>query len=61
MTKKEVTGNALIMITAGYETTAQSLTFLAYNLANNQNVQDKLREEIFEAVDRHDVSGLNEE
>ena len=56
MTKKEVTGNALIMITAGYETTAQSLTFLAYNLANNQHVQDKLREEIFEAVDRHDVS-----
>jgi len=54
MTKKEVTGNALIMISAGYETTAQSLTFLAYNLANNQHVQDKLREEILEAVDRHD-------
>ncbi|RWS16345.1 thromboxane A synthase-like protein, partial [Dinothrombium tinctorium] len=38
--------NLLIIILAGYETTANGLTYLIYMLAKHPNIQEKLRDEI---------------
>lgn len=38
--------NALIMFSAGHETTSTALTWLFYHLTQNMHVQDKLVEEI---------------
>lgn len=46
LTKNEIYGNALIFMVAGYDTTANTLTFASYSLATNPDVQDKLIEEI---------------
>ena len=42
----EMTSNSIMFFLAGYDTTANHLTFLSYNLAMHQNVQEKCREEI---------------
>nr|XP_039255471.1 cytochrome P450 3A11-like [Styela clava] len=44
----EITGNSIIMILAGYETTSTTMSFLAYNLAQYPEVQRKLQAEIDE-------------
>lgn len=46
MTFDEITANVFIFIAAGYETSASAITFCMYELAKNQNIQEKLREEI---------------
>lgn len=46
LTSKEIIANCLLFFFAGYETTAASLSFLAYNLALNPNIQQKMYEEI---------------
>jgi cytochrome P450 len=46
MSDDEVIANALIVLAAGYETTATLLTYASYSLAKNQDVQDRLRDEI---------------
>ena len=46
-------GNAILVLLAGYETTATSLGFTLYLLAKHQDIQHKLRSEInacFEAT-----------
>jgi len=56
LTRTEIVGNSMLMILAGYETTGNSLVFLAYNLAAYPDVQEKLRQEIddtFEKYVRH--------
>ncbi|KAK3102689.1 hypothetical protein FSP39_013152 [Pinctada imbricata] len=50
MTFQEILSNALIFFFAGYETTASTLSFLAYELAHNQDIQDKLFEEVMKNV-----------
>ncbi|KAK3102135.1 hypothetical protein FSP39_009074 [Pinctada imbricata] len=50
MTFKEILANALIFFFAGYETTAATLSFLSYELAHNQDIQDKLYKEIMENI-----------
>ncbi|XP_053327354.1 cytochrome P450 3A8-like [Spea bombifrons] len=42
----EIMAQGLIFIIAGYETTSTTLTFLAYNIATNPDVQTKLQQEI---------------
>ena len=42
----EVTANSILFFLAGYDTTANTLTFLSYHLAMNKDIQDKCREEI---------------
>lgn len=49
LTRVEVVGNAMLMIIAGYENTANTMTFLAYNLACHPDVQARLQKEIDEA------------
>ncbi|XP_077973979.1 cytochrome P450 3A11-like isoform X1 [Styela clava] len=49
LNRQELIGNAMLMIGAGFENTANTMTFLAYNLALHQDIQDKLRKEMDEA------------
>ncbi|XP_078491463.1 cytochrome P450 3A25-like [Ciona intestinalis] len=53
LTKMEITGNALIMMFAGYETTSNAMVFLAYNLAVYKDAQHKCREEIEQVIAKH--------
>ena len=48
MTDQEVKNNAMVLVLAGYETTANALVFTAYLLAKHPDVQEKLYEEIVE-------------
>src|SRR5580698_5221790 len=41
-----IVANAVLFILAGFDTTQSALLFCAYALALNQDIQDKLREEI---------------
>lgn len=44
--KKELFGNALIFTFAGHDTTANTLTWLIYELCNNLGIQERLQQEI---------------
>ena len=44
-----IVANTILVMAAGYETTATLLTYASYCLAMNQEIQDKLRHEITEA------------
>jgi cytochrome P450 len=44
LTEDEVTGNAILFLLAGYDTTASTMTFMTYSLATNPEIQDKLIE-----------------
>ncbi|CAL1277726.1 unnamed protein product [Larinioides sclopetarius] len=46
----ELVSQCVIFFLAGYETTASTLSFASYLLALNQDVQDKLREEVDKAL-----------
>ncbi|XP_061455312.1 cytochrome P450 3A29-like [Rhineura floridana] len=50
LTDREITAQAILFIFAGYETTSSSLNFLSYCLATHPDVQQKLQEEIDEAL-----------
>lgn len=49
-----ISANAFIIFLGGFETTSSTLAFLFLELAANQPVQEKLRSEIFEVLERHD-------
>ncbi|XP_067680459.1 cytochrome P450 3A24-like [Haliotis asinina] len=46
MTNDEILANAVVFLFGGYETTSLTLSYFAYNLATNQDCQDKLIKEI---------------
>lgn len=46
MTKEEILAQGFIVLVAGYETTATTLQYMAYLMALNPHVQDKVFEEI---------------
>jgi len=46
-----VVSTALILLVAGYDTTGSTLSYLAYELSKNQDIQDKLQEEIDQAFE----------
>lgn len=52
ITRSEFTGNAFVIVFAGFETTANALTFTLWLLAKHQRVQEKLRQELRENLAR---------
>lgn len=46
ITRSEFIGNAFVIVFAGFETTANALTFTLWLLARHQRAQDKLRREL---------------
>ena len=56
-TDEDIIGQCQIVI-AGYETSSNTLAYITYQLALNQNVRDRLREEIKEAIKRNPESSL---
>ncbi len=51
MTRVEAIAQSFLFFLAGFDTIANTLSFLAYNLAMNPEVQDKLMEEIDSVFD----------
>lgn len=44
---------SILFLIAGFETSSTVLTFTAYELALNHDVQSRLREEIFKVLEKH--------
>ena len=53
LTFNEIMATAVLFLSAGYETTANTLCFIAYNLALNSNVQEKACNEIDKILENH--------
>ncbi len=45
---------SMVFLIAGYDTTGQTMSYLCYELARNQDIQDKLRQEIDDAIEAND-------
>lgn len=50
ITRHEFVGNAMVIVFAGFETTANALTFTLYLLAKNPRVQEKLRQQVAASI-----------
>ncbi|XP_061401510.1 probable cytochrome P450 6a21 [Musca vetustissima] len=50
---REITANAFLFFVAGFETSSTTLSFALYELAKNQRVQDKLRQEICDTLEKY--------
>lgn len=50
LTQEEVLVSACALFIAGYDTSSSALSFLTYLLAAHQDIQDKVREEVTEAL-----------
>jgi cytochrome P450 family 3 subfamily A len=53
LTDAEILAQAVLFLSAGYETTQSALTFVGYNLALNPDIQQKLIKEIDAAHEKH--------
>ncbi|XP_054091078.1 uncharacterized protein LOC105219723 [Zeugodacus cucurbitae] len=64
LTLDEIIANSALFFSAGYETSSATLTFALYELALNQKVQTKLRQEITETLEKQEgkltAESLNE-
>jgi len=53
-TKEELAAEAFIIFFGGFETSSSLMTFLLYELALNDDIQDRLREEIISGIEEND-------
>lgn len=53
LTNNEILSQALLFLAAGFETTATSLEFIAYNLAMHPSVQEKLIDEVDQVLENN--------
>ena len=56
LTAKEIVDNSVTFLIAGYETTANTLSFTTYLLAVNPDIQERLQSEIDSYFDDKPVS-----
>lgn len=54
LTLKEMAAQMSVFFAAGFETASSTTTFLLYELALNQDIQDKLRKEIDTVINKND-------
>nr|CAI5854948.1 unnamed protein product [Callosobruchus analis] len=53
LSENEIAAQCFVFFLAGFETSATTMTFALYELAANQDIQDKLREEISNVLDKY--------
>nr|CAH7754535.1 unnamed protein product [Callosobruchus chinensis] len=53
LSENEIAAQCFVFFLAGFETSATTMTFALYELAANQDIQDKLREEISNVLEKH--------
>uniref|UniRef100_W8C320 Cytochrome P450 6a9 n=2 Tax=Ceratitis capitata TaxID=7213 RepID=W8C320_CERCA len=53
ITVEELAAQAYVFLVAGFETSSTTLSFALYELAQHQAVQERVRKEILEVLDRH--------
>lgn len=53
ITVEEIAAQAFIFFEAGYESSSNTMTFALYELARHMDIQDRVREEIFQVLDKH--------
>lgn len=54
MTVELMTAQSFLFFVAGFETSSSTLSFMLLELAQNQHVQDKLRDEIITVLENND-------
>jgi len=54
LTREVIVGQTVIFLLAGHETTATTLSFMAYSLAMHQDIQEKLIQEVDDVMSRKD-------
>ncbi|XP_012254020.2 probable cytochrome P450 6a14 [Athalia rosae] len=53
LTDSLIAAQAFVFFLAGFETSSTTISYALYELAQNQRVQDKLRDEILDALNKH--------
>ncbi|CAH0555972.1 unnamed protein product [Brassicogethes aeneus] len=53
LTFMEIAAQAFVFFIAGYETSATTMTFALFEMSLNQDVQERVRQEVKEVLDRH--------
>ncbi|ENN82844.1 hypothetical protein YQE_00788, partial [Dendroctonus ponderosae] len=54
LSENDIIGQCFVFFIAGFETSSSTMTFTMLELAQNQDIQDKLRKEIKEVLAKHD-------
>lgn len=54
ITLETIAAQSFIFFIAGFETSSTTMTFALYELAQNQDLQDKVRAEIDDVLEKHD-------